>query len=128
MLAAMPATLARLLAIFVNVFVNTSCRTSLRMFTGTCSYSSRACHDSCDTECFMVLDSGASKFQITIKEALHIRGKILISRLEASRFVSFLLMSLIMLFLLSFILLLCSRYFFSAYFVFHIQIVTRFDA
>ena len=35
--------------------------------------SSRACHDSCDTECFAILDSAASKFQIKIKEALHIK-------------------------------------------------------
>ena len=35
--------------------------------------SSRACHDSCDTECFTILDSAASKFQIKIKEALHIK-------------------------------------------------------
>ena len=34
--------------------------------------SSRACHDSCNTECFTILDSAASKFQIKIKEALHI--------------------------------------------------------
>ena len=32
----------------------------------------RACHDSCDTECFMMLDSAVLKFQIKIKEALHI--------------------------------------------------------
>ena len=35
--------------------------------------SSRACHDSCATECFTILDSAASKFQIKIKEALHIK-------------------------------------------------------
>ena len=35
--------------------------------------SSRACHDSCNTECFTILDSAASKFQIKIKEALHIK-------------------------------------------------------
>ena len=35
--------------------------------------SSRACHDSCDTECFTILDSAASKFKIKIKEALHIK-------------------------------------------------------
>ena len=32
-----------------------------------------ACHDSCNTECFTILDSAASKFQIKIKEALHIK-------------------------------------------------------
>ena len=35
--------------------------------------SSRACYDSCDTECFTILDSAASKFKIKIKEALHIK-------------------------------------------------------
>lgn len=35
--------------------------------------SSRACLDSCDTECFAILDSAASKYQIKIKEALHIK-------------------------------------------------------
>ena len=35
--------------------------------------SSRACHDSCNTECFTILDSAASKFQIKVKEALHIK-------------------------------------------------------
>ena len=35
--------------------------------------SSRACHDSSDTECFMILDSAASKFKLKIKEALHIK-------------------------------------------------------
>ena len=35
--------------------------------------SSRACHDSCNTERFTILDSAASKFQIKIKEALHIK-------------------------------------------------------
>ena len=35
--------------------------------------SSRAGHDSCDTECFTISDSAASKFQIQIKEALHIK-------------------------------------------------------
>ena len=35
--------------------------------------SSRACHDSCNTEGFTILDSAASKFQIKIKEALHIK-------------------------------------------------------
>ena len=35
--------------------------------------SSRACHDSCNTECFTILDSAASKFQIKIKEASHIK-------------------------------------------------------
>ena len=58
---------SRPLATFVHVFVSTSCWTSLRMFKGTC----RACHDSCDTECFTILDSAASKFKIKIKEALH---------------------------------------------------------
>ena len=32
-----------------------------------------SCHDSCATECFTILDSAASKFQIKIKEALHIK-------------------------------------------------------
>ena len=35
--------------------------------------SSMACHDSCNTEGFTILDSAASKFQIKIKEALHIK-------------------------------------------------------
>ena len=35
--------------------------------------SSGTCHDSCDTECFTTSDSAASKFQIQIKEALHIK-------------------------------------------------------
>ena len=35
--------------------------------------SSRACHDSCATECFTTSDSATSKFQIKIKEALHIK-------------------------------------------------------
>ena len=35
--------------------------------------SSRACNDSCNTECFTILDSATSKFQITTKEALHIK-------------------------------------------------------
>jgi len=35
--------------------------------------SSRACHDSCDTECFTILDSASSKFQIKIREALQIK-------------------------------------------------------
>ena len=34
--------------------------------------SSSACHYSCATECFTNLDPAASKFQIKIKEALHI--------------------------------------------------------
>ena len=34
--------------------------------------SSMACRDSCNTECFTILDSAASKFQIKMKEALHI--------------------------------------------------------
>ena len=38
--------------------------------------SSRACHDSCATECFTILDSAASKFQIKIKEALHINQQL----------------------------------------------------
>ena len=33
----------------------------------------RAGHDSCATECLAILDSAASKFQIKIKEALHIK-------------------------------------------------------
>ena len=40
--------------------------------------SSRACHDSCDTEYFTILDSAASKFEINIKEALHIKWENLI--------------------------------------------------
>ena len=35
--------------------------------------SSRACHDSCTAECFTILDSAVSKFQIKIKEAMHIK-------------------------------------------------------
>ena len=35
--------------------------------------SSRACHNSCTTECFTILDSAVSKFQIKIKEAMHIK-------------------------------------------------------
>ena len=35
--------------------------------------SSSACHDSCPTECFSILDSVALKLQIKIKEALHIK-------------------------------------------------------
>ena len=34
--------------------------------------SSRACHDSCNSEYFTILDSATLKFQIKIKEALHI--------------------------------------------------------
>lgn len=35
--------------------------------------SSKACLDSCGTECFTILDSAASKYKIKIKEALHIK-------------------------------------------------------
>ncbi len=35
--------------------------------------SSRACHDSCTAERFTILDFAASKFQIKIKEAMHIK-------------------------------------------------------
>ena len=35
--------------------------------------SSRACHDSCTAECFTILDSAVSKFQIKIKEAMRIK-------------------------------------------------------
>ena len=35
--------------------------------------SSRACHDSCTAECFTILDSAVSKFQIKIKEVMHIK-------------------------------------------------------
>ena len=35
--------------------------------------SSRACHDSCTVECFTILDSAVSKFQIKIKVAMHIK-------------------------------------------------------
>ena len=45
----------------------------LSMFLYRHLQSSRACHDSCDTECFTILDSAASKFKIKIKEALHIK-------------------------------------------------------
>ena len=46
--------------------------------------SSRACHDCYATECFTILDSAASKSQIKVKEALHIKGEnpILNQRLE----------------------------------------------
>ena len=65
---------------------------------------SRAGEDSCATECFTILNSATSKFQIKFKEALHIKWEIqfLISASEASRFVSFLLM---MLFLFVFVFL-----------------------
>ena len=45
----------------------------LSMFLYRHLQSSRACHDSCDTECFTILDSADSKFKIKIKEALHIK-------------------------------------------------------
>ena len=65
--------------------------------------SSRACHDycTCTTACFTILDSAASKFQIKIKEALHIKWENPI--LNQQLFKAF----------LSFILffLLCARYF-----------------
>ena len=35
--------------------------------------SSKACRDSCSTECFTILDSVNSRFKIKIKEALHIK-------------------------------------------------------
>ena len=35
--------------------------------------SSKACRDSCSTECFTLLDSANSRFKIKIKEALHIK-------------------------------------------------------
>ena len=72
-LAVMPATLARPLATFVHVLVSISCRTSLRMFTGTSSHLGPVMTLHCNTECFTILDSAASKFQIKIKEALHIK-------------------------------------------------------
>ena len=68
----MPATLAKPLATFVHVLVSTICLTSLPHVYRNLQ-SSRACHDSCATECFTILDSVASKFQIKIKEALHIK-------------------------------------------------------
>ena len=88
---------------------------------------SRACHNSCDTECFTMLDSATSKFQIEIKEALHIvwenppLNQQLRHRLDLS--LSF---NYVVPFVFYFIVILCASYFlFSAYLVFHIQIVTQ---
>ena len=80
--------------------------------------SSRACHDSCDTECFTILDPATSKLQIKIKEALHIKWEnpILnqqLRHLDLS-FCSF----------CHFFFVMCELFVF-AYLIFHIQIVTQ---
>lgn len=70
--------------------------------------SSRACRDSCATECFTILDSAASKFKIKIKEALHIKWESPILNQQLKH----LDLSLSVCSFLSFILLflLCTRY------------------
>ena len=37
--------------------------------------SSQACRESCSTECFTILDTAASGFQLKIKEAMYIKWK-----------------------------------------------------
>ena len=62
--------------------------------------SSRACHDSCTADCFTILDSAVSKFQLRSKRRCIISGKILLlissSLLLITFFVSFLLSFLLL--------------------------------
>ena len=67
----MPATLGRLLATCTHVREHLLSDKSSHVYRHL--QSSRACRDSCATESFTILDSAASKFQIKVKEALHIK-------------------------------------------------------
>ena len=62
--------------------------------------SSRACHDSCTADCFTILDSAVSKFQLRSRRRCIISGKILLlissSLLLITFFVSFLLSFLLL--------------------------------
>ena len=85
--------------------------------------SSRACHDSCNTEYFTILYSATLKFQIKIKEALHIKRENPILNQQLRH----LDLSLPFQLRCSFCLLCyCYARFFSVHFVCHIQIVRKF--
>ena len=120
----MPATLAKPLATFVHVFVSTICRTSLPHVCRNLQ-SSRACRDSCATECFTISDSVASKFQIKIKEALHIKWENSILNQQLRHLDLSLSFSYVIPFVFYFIVLVVRALFlFSAYFTFN----ANFDA
>ena len=69
-LAVMLAISAKLVITFPHVSVNISLQTSPHIFKHLLS--SGRCRQSCSTDCFEILDSAPAKFQLKLKEAMHI--------------------------------------------------------
>ena len=86
--------------------------------------SAMACRDSCNTECFTILDSAASKFQIKMKEALHIKWDNPILNQQLRHQICLFLFNYVVSFVFYFIGMRAILFF--AQFVFHIQIVHQF--
>ena len=67
----MLATLAKLVIIFSHVSMNISLLTSTHAHKSKHLLSSERCRQSCSADCFKILDSAPTKFQLKLKEAMH---------------------------------------------------------
>ena len=73
----MLAISAKLVVIFPHMSVNISFQKGPRTFSNVHSLSSEGCRQSCSADCFEILVSAPTKFQLKLKEAMHINwGKL----------------------------------------------------